>query len=308
MDDQMIDLMAGDARMRARLEAYAELRLTPDLAASSRIRARVLAVAHRRADLARADAALSIVTAATERAGKPGRQGPRWRRPLVALLAAALAIGAAAGSAFAARPGGSLYDARLWLETLALPSDPSERALAELNRLQQRLNEAAEAAARGDAAAAATALAAYEAIMEQASSAAIAAGDEIAIAVIETGVGRNVDVLKALILVLPHQATDAIQRAVQRAIDRSDRAIEKIDRGQQGPDIGPNGGPARPTAEPTAKPTKAPTPEPTPKATKTPAGGGGPPAGGPDGGQPDASPGPGKPVKSPKPEQQHGPN
>lgn len=306
MDDEMIDLTAGDARLRTRLEAYAEMRLTPDLAASSRMRARVLAVAHRQADLARADAALTIVTAATERASMPARRRhARWRRPLVALLAASLAVGAAAGSAFAARPGGSLYETRLWLETLTLPSDPPQRALAELDRLEQRLNEAQEAVVDGDNAAAAAALAAYESIMDEALSAAIAAGDDVAAAVLQTGVGRNVDVLQALILAVPDQAADAIERAVQHAIDRSDRAIERIDRGQGGPGADdPNGEPAGPTA----KPTRAPTPKPT----KEPAGGDQPgsdqPGGEPAGGPPDSTHAPGKPSRSPKPEPQHAPD
>jgi len=87
MDDEMIDLMAGDARLRRRIDAYAELRLSPDLATSSRIRARVLAVAHRQADLARADAALTIVTAARPPSKTAVRAGHRWGRALVGLLA-----------------------------------------------------------------------------------------------------------------------------------------------------------------------------------------------------------------------------
>ena len=59
--DDMIDLMDANALLGRRLEAYAESRLSPDLATSSRLRARVLAVAHRQAALARADAALTIV-------------------------------------------------------------------------------------------------------------------------------------------------------------------------------------------------------------------------------------------------------
>ena len=64
MSDEMIDLAAGDMRLRRRLEAYAEQRLSPDVSATSRMRARVLAHAHRHADRARADAALTIVPAA----------------------------------------------------------------------------------------------------------------------------------------------------------------------------------------------------------------------------------------------------
>jgi hypothetical protein len=299
----MVDMLAGDTRLRRRLEAYAEARLTPDLATSSRIRARVLAVAHRQADLARADAALTIVTAATERAPMPARRPrARWRRPLIALLAASLAVGAAAGSALAARPGGSLYETRLWLETLALPGDPSARALAELDRLQHRLTEAAEAVRSGDTIGAAAALAAYGTIMEQASSAAILAQDEVAAAVLETGAGHNVEVLQALILAVSDQAVDAIQDAVERAIDRTDRAVERIERGKPDPNGTPNGNPGGPNT----KPTKAPSQEATPKPTKKP--GGGPPGGGPGGGgQPNATNDPGKPDKSPKPTH-HGPN
>jgi hypothetical protein len=304
MGDEMIDLIAGDARLRGRLEAYAEARLTPDLATSSRIRARVLAVAHRQADLARADAALTIVTAATERARGPARtRRPRWRRPLVGLLAASLALSASVGTVFAARPGGALYEPRIWLETLTLPSDPSRRALAELDRLEQRLIEAAEAVRSGDTAGVAAALAAYERILEQASAAAIAARDEVAAAVLETGVGNDLDKLRALMFAVPDQAADAIGRAVQRVIDRSDRALEKIQQGRQGPESGPK---AAPGAQ-DAKPTKAPIPDPTPRPTKKPADSSpsGAPAGG-GGAIPTIEPG--KPDKSPRPVPQHDPS
>ena len=144
MDDQMIDLVAGDMRLRRRLEAYADLRLSPDLVTSSRMRARVLAVAHRQADLARADAALTVmhgrgITGSTPAADRLARRTrstrARLRRSLVAMLAAALVVGGAAGTALAAQAGGVLYEPRVWIETLTLPSDPSERAVAELARL-----------------------------------------------------------------------------------------------------------------------------------------------------------------------------
>jgi hypothetical protein len=301
MDDEMIDLTAGDAVLRRRIDAYAEHRLSPDLATSSRIRARVLAVAHRQADLARADAALTIVTAATPPSTRAVRAGHRWGRSLVGLLAASLVLGASAGSVLAARPGGPLYEPRIWVETLTLPRDPSQRALAELDRLEQRLTEAAEAVRSGDTAAASAALQAYETIIEQASSAAIAAQDDVAIAVLETGVGRNIDVLRALILALPDQAAEAIERAVQRAIEHSDGAIDRIERGKPG--SGPN---ANPGGDPGARPTRPPTPAPTPKPTRKPAGG---PGGGPDGGgQPVSTAEPGKPDKPPKASPQHAPN
>ncbi len=307
MDDRMIDLMAGDARLRQRLDAYADARLTPDLVSTSRMRARVLAVAHRQADLARADAALTVVPATAlpgamsiEGRSVRGRRSSRsrMRRPMTALLAAALVLGLGAGTALAARPGGALYDQRIWIETLTLPSDPSGRAVAELARLDVRLREAAEAALSGDAAGAAAALAAYARIVDSASDAAITAQDEVAMAILETGVGRNVEVLQALALRVPEGAADAISQAVQRAADRaverSDRAIERIDTagplkggnggsgGGSGGSGGNGGGPDKP-ADPAAKPTKAPTPEPTPKPTKEP--NAGPPEPGAPGGQ-----------------------
>ncbi len=282
MDDQMIDLVAGDARLRRRLEAYADVRLTPGLVTSSRMRARVLAVAHRQADLARADAALTVVhgrgiTGSTPVADRLARRtrstGARLRRPLAAMLAAALVVGGAAGTALAAQAGGALYEPRVWIETLTLPSDPSERAVAELARLEARLGEADAATRNGDAAGAAAALAAYERIMEAASEAAIATGDEVAIAILEAGVSRNVEVLQALALQVPAGAAEAISRAVERAVaralERSETAIEKIDNAGPSNGGGSGGGGDQP-AGPSSKPTKPPAPAPTPKPEKTP--------------------------------------
>lgn len=287
MDEQMIDLVAGEARLRRRLEAYADVRLSPDLVTSSRMRARVLAVAHRQADLARADAALTVmhgrgITASTPAADRLARHsrstGARLRRPVAAVLAATLVVGGAAGTALAARAGGALYEPRVWIETLTLPSDPSGRAIAELARLEARLQEADAAAREEDAAGAAAALAAYERIMEAASEAAIAAEDEVAVAILEAGVRRNVEVLQALALQVPAGAAEAIsralERAVARALERSETAIERIhDAGPSENGGGGGGGGTGQPADPPSKPTKPPTPEPTPKPTKAPQGG-----------------------------------
>jgi hypothetical protein len=302
--DDMIDLTAGDALLRRRLEAYAEARLTPDLATSSRLRAKVLAVAHRQADLARTDAALTILTGVTPLAGGSSRErltadtrtagaaGPRtvradraalahagrrpraaWRRTASILLAASLGLGLITGTAFAARPGGPLYLTRVWAETLTLPTEPSARALAELQRLDQRLREAAAAAGARDPIGAAAALGAYETIMDEASTSAILAGDSVASAVLETGMGRNVTALQALAARVPDQAGSAIDRAIERAIDHSDDAIKAIGTGKPAPGGGGNGdGGNGGGSSATPKPTKAPTPEPatTPQPTTKP--------------------------------------
>jgi len=307
MDERMIDLMAGDARLRRRLEAYADASLSPDLVTTSRMRARVLAVAHRQADLARADAALTVVhgrgiavsTPVADRQARGMRSGrARLHRPLTALLAAAVVLGGGASTALAARAGGALYEPRIWIETLTLPSEPSQRAVAELSRLETRLREADEATRIGDTAAAAAALAAYERIMDAASEAAIAAQDEVAVAILQAGFGRNVEVLQALALQVPADAAEAIlravERAVARAVERSESAIDRIqsagpsNSGGSGGSGGPDG-----AADPTSRPTRPPTPEPTPKPTKEPNDGPSDPAG--QGGPPD------EPGKTPKP-------
>jgi hypothetical protein len=304
MDDQMMGSMAGNTVLGRRLEAYAELRLSPDLATSSRLRARVLAVAHRQASLTRGDAGLtimsqlgdparaqSIVRHAPRTAGRATWSPPRgWQRVAAVVLAASLGSVMVAGAAFAARPGGPLYEGRVWAETLTLPTDPSARALAELDRLEERLREIGTASRAGDVAGTTAALEAYESIMEEATAAAILAGDDVAAAVVVAGVGRNVVVLQALAGRVPGNASDAITSAVDAAIERSGDAIDRIgtsrpdnDKPSGGGDhdgaggAGPAAAPTpRATQPPTDKPTKAPVatptskPKPTPQATPVP--------------------------------------
>ena len=322
MDDEMIDLLADDGNLRQRLDAYAGARLSPDQAASARIRARVLAVAHRQSALAGADTTLALLTepdnehlaaVGTTAWGRASdhrllqRGGRPWRRAASVLLAASLGVTVVAGGALAARPGGALYGARLWAETLTLPADPSARAVAELARLGDRLAEATAASADGDTAGASAALRAYESIMSEATANAVAADDGVASAALETGVAQNVTVLQSLVGTVPEQAGQAIEqvidRAIERAIARSNDAIDTIHEAAPANGGGSSGGgqpTAAPTPEPTPRPTKEPkptpepattpatTPEPTPKPTKEPTpteqnGGGGRPSAAPNG-------------------------
>ncbi len=296
MDDEMIDLLADDGNLRRRLEAYAEARLSPDLSASARIRARVQAVAHRQSALTRSDPTLALLPEpdqhsavdgwrTTTRHRESGRSGP-WRRTASVLLAASLGLGLVAGTVVAARPGGAFYGARLWAETLSLPADPAARAVAELERLTERLAEATSMSAAGDTAGASAAIRAYESIMSEATANAVAAGSDVASAALETGVGHNVVVLQALLSTVPEQASPAIQQIIDRAIERSNEAVETIHAARPpnagGGGGGGGGGPtvtpdrtATPKATREPKPTTAPaaTPEPTPapKPTKEPA-------------------------------------
>lgn len=286
--DDMIDAMTGDAMLGRRLEAYAVARLSPDLATSSRLRARVLAVAHRHADLARADAALVVLprtgssmaaapspARARSRRHAPSHRGRApWQRAAGVLLAAGLAIGLVTGVAFAARPAGPLYDARLWVEALTLPADPSARAVAELDRLERRLSEVVAASRAGDTVGVTAALAAYEAIVDQASASAILTGDDVAAAILETGVGQNLEILRALVGRVPADAGAAISNAVEDAIERSKDAVDKIgaSRPASGGSDGTGTDDGRPATDPTPRPTKTPSPEPAvvPAETATP--------------------------------------
>ncbi|HEX6869281.1 MAG TPA: hypothetical protein VF119_10780, partial [Candidatus Limnocylindrales bacterium] len=265
----MLELMAGDGALRQRLEAYADARLTPDPYAVRRIRARVQASAHRRAELLSADTALTVLPAPGHRGmaavarPRAGTRRSPWRRVVPAVFAATLTMALVAGTALAAKPGGALYGGRLWLETLTLPSSPSERAVAELARLAERLREVATANAAGDTAGAAAALAAYEAIVGEAVTAAILADDPVAAAALEAGVARDVERLQELVALVPETARPALEAAIQRAIDRSGAAIDSIDPGAPGGNgsngsdggTGGNGGGA-PAVDPTDKPTK----------------------------------------------------
>ncbi|CAN5657866.1 hypothetical protein BH20CHL7_BH20CHL7_08330 [soil metagenome] len=303
MDDEMMNLLADDEIVRDRLETFAETRLSPSLSATSRMRARVLAVAHRQAAIARADAALTLVPVAGARRDVAHRvpfapEPPAWRsrdrvstarrRTAALILAASLALGTFAGTAFAARPGGPLYDARLWAETLTLPTESSSRAVAELQRLRERLLEATAASVAGDQVAATAALIAYERILAEATGAAAATGDDVAAAALQVGVGRNVEVLQGLIATLSDGAGAAISRSIERAIQRSNDAVRSMagsDPARGGSGSGGGGVDGWPTAGPTrspkparattpvatAKPAATPKPDATPKPTKAPA-------------------------------------
>lgn len=272
----MIDLMAGDMRLRQRLEAYAEYRLSPDLSTTSRMRARVLVHAHRQAELVRADAALTIVPPSASMPEARRRRGG-VRRAAIALIAAAGLVGAMVGGAAATSgPGQAFYEARLWVETLTLPADPSARAIAQLDRLAERLREAEDAARVGDAAALVAALAAYERIVDQASDAAVGASDPVAAAALEAGIRHNIEILTALVTTVPTQAADAIAPVIARAIEHSGTAIDHVDdvdkptppAGGSGGGGGSNAGNPPATAKPTRTPTEQ--SEATPKPTKAP--------------------------------------
>lgn len=212
MDDEMLELTSrSDAEVVRRLEAFADLRLSPSLAARARMRTAVMDAAHQRSTAMQAEAATTAITTLPVAALDRSRR-PVWRRPMVAFAAATLIIGMVAGSAMASTPGGPLYGARLWAEMANLPATGTARAQAEAQRLGQRLEEVQRASATGDEPAAEAALSAYASILAEATAGTV--GDPAAEATLKTAVARHVVVLISLADRAPAPAKAALDQAV----------------------------------------------------------------------------------------------
>ncbi|MEA2619422.1 MAG: hypothetical protein QOC97_195, partial [Chloroflexota bacterium] len=178
MDEDMIESADfGYFELARRLEAYADQRLSPSVAATTRMRAAVMVAAHRRAALIRADAtfdaagATTSACAAQDPTAKPATVSHSpWRRPIAAAMAGCLTLALFAGTALAAEPGGPLYAVRIWTEMATLPGNLADRAQAEIGRLQERLDEAQRASSAGDVFGTEAALAAYSTIVVEAAN------------------------------------------------------------------------------------------------------------------------------------------
>jgi hypothetical protein len=276
MNDPMNPRGAGGDELARRLEAYAQARLSPDPASVARIRARVMLQA-------RTQLVAPPVAAATPEPTPIGwgRSARRLRRGAAILLAAALSLGAMGGAAFAAQPGGPLYGARLWVEAATLPSDPAARTAADLNRLEARLVEVMRATRDGNEDAIAAALAAYQAVVDDALGAA--GTNDALLAKLEEVLGKHLTVLNGLLDKVPEQA----RKGIENAIDKSDNALDKA--GGQGSQGGGQGGNPNPDKTPKPPPEKTPKPPPDktpPVQLKSP--------------QPDRSPPGGPPASHPR--------
>jgi hypothetical protein len=230
MEDDVIDQTAtGYLELARRLEAYADLRLSPSAAATTRMRTAVMNAAHRRAALIQADAAGGSTSPVAAVPGRAPGDHFSWRRPAAALVAAAFTLAILAGSVYGARPGGPLYGARLWAEMANLPADLQDRAAAEVNRLDQRIHEAQDASSASDASGAEAALAAYSSIVVEATTGS--GGDPTADATLEVAVTRHIVVLTVLVDSVPPQARQAVEQALTsstKALDDLDKASKPI--------------------------------------------------------------------------------
>lgn len=142
--DRMDERSRNDGNLEQLLRAYAGARLSPDQWASVRMRAAV--IEHGRTNRAAAARRLT------------------WRRilrPAVFVgLVAVLAVGTGASAAFAASPGGPLYDARLWIEGTVLSLNGGTTQL-RVDQMDERANEIVNAVDDGNANAADAAANAY---------------------------------------------------------------------------------------------------------------------------------------------------
>jgi hypothetical protein len=269
MMDDRIRQHRAHGELERRLESYADARLSPDPRQMARIRTAVVSEARR--TLTRPK------PLPVRRTGIGLRIFNGWRRSTVALAAASLAGLLLGGTAFAAsRPGAPLYGMRVWLEAATLPADQDARAAAELSRLQSRLGDVADAAARGDGSAVSAAVEEYRASVEE--SLATAGENHDLLARLEIELMRHRVVLASLLGLVPSNAQDAIQQV----LDRDQHALDVINgRGQPGSNgsgtppgkpSGAGGPAAQPTQKPAAQPSPPGRPDETPKPDHSPRG------------------------------------
>jgi hypothetical protein len=280
MNEDWDDMAAAEPLAGEELERlmarYARVRLEPSPAQSKRARAALMEAAWRR----RIDPG-DTISAHGRR--WPARRAPfaGWsmRRVGMAMSAAVLAGLMIGTSVFAAsRAGGPLYETRVALETLTLPAEASAHVDAQLQRAQERLAEAVEAAGRHDDRATAAALDAYDTTINDLDA-------------LEGGpAARALEAVlhhREILLGIAAGAPAGAANGLARAIETSDRVIQAL--ATPGPGTGAGGdngvgsGPgnagvgapgANPTAqpvEPTARPAKTPAPTATAKPAKTPA-------------------------------------
>ncbi len=235
---QALEPSAG-GELERMLARYARVRLDPSPAQTRRARAAVTEETWRRHFVGGAQANASMA---------PGT-GPRrlpfsaWgqRRISVSLAAAVLAGLLVGSTSFAAsRAGGPLYEARLNVESMLMPSQPEARLNAELAQAQARLADIIDAAGRGDAGAVSAAISAYERSIQELGSTSGPSSDRALHAV-----EFHQTVLEQLLV----SATGPSAKGLENALTHSSNVIERLTGGSNaggngngGSNAGGNGG------------------------------------------------------------------
>lgn len=111
------------------------------------------------------------------RVARPGMPWFRTPRLAPALVAGVLLVGLAVGGVAASGPGEPMYPLRLGVEELLLPAKGPARLQAQLDRLDRRLDETADALGSGDTRGAEAAVQAFERIASQLASGTAPGGD-----------------------------------------------------------------------------------------------------------------------------------
>ncbi|HYM82755.1 MAG TPA: hypothetical protein VEY67_01215, partial [Candidatus Dormibacteraeota bacterium] len=239
-----------ERELARRLEAYAQARLRPDPVAMARMRSALVARA-RVEGAAPVDRAASGASGAVPHGGVTPFRRRRVSRFATALLAAAALVAIVVGSAAASQAGAPLYGARLWVETITLPTSPDARADAQLARLDARISELRAALAAHDDGAASAALDAYRSILDDTMGDALDSGPSLER--IETAISKHLDVLRGLLATAPAQARDGLERA----IERSDNGLQRLHERSAGE---PGNRPSSPPGQATTPPGQATTP------------------------------------------------
>jgi hypothetical protein len=243
------------------LVAYADARLTPTTPVLARIRTTVMAQAAANAAMLDEQRRLDTDRVIGRRWVLPRLHAPS--RVMAFGLAAAMTLGTTA-AVLAAPPGSPLYGTRVAIENALLPNNADARLAAHEGRITQLLTDAQAAADRGDLVALDAVLTAYQDEVDAAVADLGDAPDRLAH--LEDVLGKHVAVLEALEARLPSQA------AIERAIEMSQKAVDRLkDKG----------------SHPAVKPTVPPHPS---RAPGTDGGGGEPAPTPPTGGGPRPSP------------------
>ena len=225
---------AGE-ELERQLDRFVRVRLDPSPTQVKRARSAVIEAAWRQRLNAPATAATdepSVAAAAMtvlpslSRPSTPSRGlfGGWSARRLGASFAAALLAGLMLGtSVFASsRAGGPLYDARLALEELTLPTDTASRVEAELALAQARLADIVEASSRNDPGAVAAAVRGYLASLDDLGESIGGPADRALIAI-----QAHREVLLRVLGEVPEEARSGIENALaqsSKVIDRLDAA------------------------------------------------------------------------------------
>ncbi len=239
---------AGE-ELERQLDRFVRVRLDASPAQVKRARSAVMEAAWRQrlnapapgaADEPSVGAASMTVLPSPYRPGTPSRglfEGWGTRR-LGASFAAALLAGLLIGtSVFASsRAGGPLYDARLALEEVTLPTDAAARLEAELAGAQARIAEIVDASNHGDPGAVAAAVRGYLASLDDLGNSIGGPADRALIAI---------QAHREVLLRVLGEVPEAAQSGIENALAQSSKVIERLDAAAT-PAAGPTGGTSGP--------------------------------------------------------------